>query len=411
MTKDKSVHPPLLIAGLIGSVGSYVIGEIVLYFCGTLPTSPLIGVYLAASLFICGMAAYLSEHLASGNYTFNWRSGSFHKDSLRAVLIFTAAAFVLGMGTQFLYSLLGNSLDSRDINFKGSMIVFDTSGSMESSDRDRKAIEAICDYIDVVPDGELMGLIVYNTDVYTTRDYIPLNGKAERDAIKEIVRALPYEGSTAMQSALMTALEQVREAQGEYPGIVLLFSDGLSSLDFNQIRKAARGDVDGDDRQIPVNTIYYSPGFALGGYQMSRIARDTGGQYMLADASQLVNMFTVSRQSYARENLNLLDMTYGPRRNSPVRIAVQALFIASWGVLSAFFLLMMLSTKKLITPFFVPKTILCILGGVLFAVLLLPADADGIGLRFIRIIPALMIGLVICPSYRDAAVPVNEARR
>lgn len=411
MNRDKAVHVPLLIAGFISSIASYIIGEVVLYFCGTLPTAPLVGLYPAASVLTCGIAIYIAEHIATGNYTLHWSSKGFRNDSLRAVFIFTVLAFLVGMGTQFLYDLLGRSFETQTATFQGSVIVFDTSGSMQTSDAERAAIDSICSYIDTIPDGEKLGLTFYNTDVTVVREYTAINGTNERERLKETVRSIVYDGNTSTQAALMTALGQIEAAPGAFPGIVLLFSDGQSSLNYNMIRSAARSNLDEYDRQIPVNTIYYTDGPGAGGYQMSRIARDTGGHYMTAGSDVLRDVFNISRKSYKQESLNLLEATYGERRASPLRILMQALFIAVWGLTSAFAVLMILSTRKLVFPFFMPKVIISIVCGVLFALLLLAAKTDATAVSLVRVIPAVMIGIVICPSFTPADGPnAGDAR-
>ena len=396
MYREKNVNVPLLLFSLAGYIAAFVLNELLFTFLSPMPYAVQAGLYMTFAALICGAAILASETAASGGYVWQWRE-KFAKDSLRAWLLFLPIAFLVGLATQFLYGFAGVRIFDQTIEFQGTYLICDISGSMRQNDPSRSAVEAMCAYIDEIPDGEYVGVALYNEEVDVLRRYKRLEADDERGALKEAIKEKAvYEGGTDTHSALMEAIGDIRAVPGDHPGMILLFSDGLCDINFNAIQRAARGDSAA--AEIPVNTVYYASA-PFGGYQLSNVSKVTGGVFNYLDTAHTAEgAFSKSRASYAVEKIFLLGLAYGSKRNSPVRIFLQALFIAVWCVALGILAVAMLDNRNLIRDFLYFRIITSILTGVAYAILMVYTPYGGVPL--VRLIPALGMVTLIMPTYR-----------
>jgi Ca-activated chloride channel family protein len=399
MQKDKNLNVLMFLLSILGCGIVFVCGELLMFFLGYLPYPVQTGVYLTFAAVVCGLVVFFSELIRSGGYVKHWIT-HFKGESLKMMVICILGAFVIGFGTQWLYGLIGGQSALSVVDFQGTMLICDTSGSMLDNDPERDAVYAMNEYIRTVPLDERLGIIVYSDGAEVLREYEPLETEDAREELMTYIEeTVNYGGGTDTESALMEGFDQIRRgARGSFPGIVLIFSDGLSDVDYNRIQTEARGRIETPEEQIPVNTIYYASS-SMGGYQMNHIAQVTGGTYFYSyDRLELADIFRTSRSMYTIEKPHLLQTCLSILRNHPVRITLQILFIAMWGVLIGGMVTLMLDNSNLFRSFFIPRVIVSVVMAVLFVALMntVPTLLTG----FLRVVPVLMMSIFVLPTYR-----------
>ena len=372
MRKSSLLNLLMFIFSVLGAAAAYIFGEVLLLYLAYMPCWLQCGIYLMLVSGICCLVMFISEMIRPGGYLLRHRR-EFKQTAAKATLIMLPAALVLGIVTQLLYGLAGLQKNERP-DFQGTMIVCDISGSMYENDPQKDAVKAIAEYIDSVPLGEYLGVILYNHLPYTIREYTVLKTEDERTELKDLLSAyVVYDGSTDIQSALMSAFTQMQSIDDkEWPGLILLFSDGLSNVDYTQLQRASLSDADNPKTSIPVNTIYYASS-SEGGYQMSSIAQITGGTYfyMGVDGGKesLRDAFKHSRSIFSISKLHLLQSYLGLSRTLPARIILQALFLSLWGIFTGVLVVVFLNNNRLIRHYLYVKVGVSILIGILFTVL------------------------------------------
>lgn len=378
MRKSSLLNLPMLISSVLGAAAVYILGELLLLYVAYLPYWLQCGIYLLFVSGICCAVMFISESVHTGGYLLRHRR-EFKQTAGKAAVILLSAALVLGIVTQLLYGLTGLQKFGKP-DFQGTMIVCDISGSMVENDPNQDAVKAITGYIDSVPLGEYLGVTLFNQTPVLVREYSILKTEDERSELKDFISSsMVYDGGTDIQSALMKSLEQMRLIEDKnWPGLVLLFSDGLSDVDYDRLQKASLGDVDDPKTRIPVNTIYYAS-TPVGGYQMSSIAQMTGGKYfyMGVDSEEIAlrDAFKHSRSIFTTENPHLLKPYFGFSRTSPVRIILQSLFLVIWGIFTGVLVVVFLNNSRLIKDYLFVKIGISVLTGILFSVLLAASEA------------------------------------
>lgn len=399
MRKSSLLNPLMLALSVLGAAAAFISGELLLWLAANLPYWLQCGLYLLLVAGICCLTMFLSEMIHSGGYLLRHRR-EFKQTAGKAALIMLPAALLLGIVTQLLYSLVGLQKNSRP-DFQGTMIVCDISGSMLDNDPDKDAVNAIVDYIGSVPLGEYLGVILYNNVPHTIRKYSVLETEQERTELMDLISStVVYDGNTDIQSALMSAFEQMRSiANKKWPGLIMLFSDGLSDVDYAQLQKASLGDANYPKASIPVNTIYYAS-TEEGGYQMRSIAEITGGTYFyMGIDSQEVSLrdaFKHSRSIFTVKELHLLRSDPGLFRTVPARIIFQALLLSVWGVFTGVLVVVFLNNNRLIRHYLYGKIGLSVIVGILFSVLMVMA---GHFERPARAVLAAGMCLMFLPTY------------
>ena len=402
MRKDSLLNLVILFISIAGAVVAYLLGERLLIFVAYLPYSLQCGIYLLFVALVCCLVIMISEEIRSGRYIQRNRD-DFKYNVGKAMAIFLPAAFVLGIITQLLYAAVGVSSVKPD--FQGTMIVSDISGSMLDSDPDGAAVEGILAYIDTVPAGEYIGVIVFTENVHMIRPYAPLEDENDRDRLKQLVRgkvAYDFYGGTDIQAALTEAMNEIRKVENpKWPGLVLLFSDGGSEINYSQLQRVSLGDAGNYKNRVPVNTIYYASS-PLSGSQMSLIAQKTGGVYCYMgfgdDEMKLQDAFTHSRSIYEVERPHLLQSYFGDARDFALRVVLQVLFLALWGVLIGGMIVIFLNNNRLIGDYLILKIIVSFVFAIVFGVLMLTSDIDAGALGRALLVVGMCI--MYLPIYR-----------
>jgi Ca-activated chloride channel family protein len=401
MRKNSALNVLLLLLSLVGAAAAFIFGEALLGYVAYLPYWVQCGVYLLFVTLVGCLVMFVSETIHTGQYTLKQRK-EFKQTALKAALIFLPAAVALGMLTQFLYGLVSLSGDENP-DFQGTMIVCDVSGSMMENDPDRDAVTAVQSYLDTVPKGEYVGIIAFSDQAVSVREYAPLLEDDEREELKALAEQnMTYYGGTDIQSALIAAIDEMRTLEDkDWPGLIMLFSDGQSVVDYDQLLEASLGDDEDVKQRIPVNTIYYASD-PLGGYQMSTIAQKTGGAYFYMgleqDGVSLRDAFTHSRSLVTVEQPHLIQSYFGPMREAPVRILLQGLFLVLWGVFSGVLVVVFLNNNRLIPHYLYVKIGVSVAAGVALTLILLTSDAD-MGMTARAVLAVSMCTLYL-PTYR-----------
>jgi Ca-activated chloride channel family protein len=109
-----------------------------------------------------------------------------------------------------------------DIGALTTLLVVDTSGSMEKSDKIRGAKDAARAYIDQMRPGDQAGLISFNTEVNVVQ---PVT--TDKAALAAAVDSLQPVGNTAMFDALVQGVDTLKDVTGRKA--IILLSDGLDN--------------------------------------------------------------------------------------------------------------------------------------------------------------------------------------
>lgn len=403
MKKASSLNILLFLLSLAGTALAVVFGEALLTYVAYLPYWIQCGLYLLFVMAVCCLVMVVSEKMHTGNYLMKHQK-EFNMTSSKATLIFLPSALALGVLTQMLYGWAG-LLNYETPNFQGTMIVCDVSGSMSTNDPSRNTVKGIASYIDTVPLGEHLGIILFNQDTKKIREYAPLNDETEREALKQlIVDEINYDGGTNIDIALLEAIDEMRAVKNqEWPGLILFFSDGGRgdcTISYDLIRRVSFGDLNNPKNSIPVNTIYYSTS-PISGSHMKLIAQNTNGKYVHVgvggDAALLQDAFKRSRTEYTADSPHLIQAYFEPAHNSALRVFLQILFITLWGVFSGVLVTVFLNNNRLIRHFLIPKVIVSLICAIAFAVLMMGIDSNAIAGRALL---AASMCVMYLPTYR-----------
>ena len=377
MRKQSPLNVILFLISIVGAIAAFGFGEMLLVYVSYLPPWVQSGIYLLFVTVVCCVVILISEEIQTGNYLYKHKR-EFGMTAGKAALIFLPAALALGIITQLIYSWGGISINSNP-RFQGTMIVCDISDSMNENDPRMHTVEAMASYIEAVPLGEYVGVLLFNDTLYSFREYSLLDNEDERAELLQSIRdGLYYGGGTDIEEALLTAISEMRQLEDpDWPGLVLLFSDGQSDVDYARVRNASIGDASNTRNRIPVNTIFFSTS-PLGGYQMNTIAEETGGQYFHLGVREapadLRNVFNRSRSEFRwNTNQHLIKSSTWSEGNTAVRIVLRIVLLAIWGVFSGAFVVIFLNNSRLLKHFLIPKTIIAVICSIAFTIILLNA--------------------------------------
>ena len=407
MRKQSSLNVIMFLISIVGAIAAFGFGELLLVYLSYLPPWVQCGVYLLFVAVVCCVVLLISEKIQTGNYLLKHKR-EFGFTAGKAALIFLPAALALGIITQLIYSWGGISI-SLNPKFQGTMIVCDISDSMNENDPYMHTVEAVASYIDTVPLGEYLGVLLFNDSLYSFREYSLLESEEERgELLQSIKDELFYSGGTDIEEALLTAISEMRQLEDpDWPGLILLFSDGQSDVDYSRVRNASIGDVSNPRNRIPVNTIYFSIS-PLGGYQMNTIAEETGGRYFHLGVREapadLRNVFSRSRSEFRwNTNQHLIKSSTWSQGNTVAKVILRIVLLAMWGAFLGVFVVIFLNNNRLIKHFLIPKIVVAVICSVVFTVILLNAgtgpgqDAAG---KLGRALLAAGMCIVYLPTYR-----------
>ena len=403
MRKQSALNVLMFLLSLAGAVAAFFFGEILLVYLQFLPFWLQCGAYLLFIVGVCCIVMVLSEKIKTGYYLLK-HDREFGMTAGKAALIFLPIAISLGILTQLLYNWGGITLTTNP-KFQGTMVISDISGSMLDNDPDMDSIEAMASYIENVPIGEYLGIIIFNHEIISVREYASVEDQEELDELAQRIRSeVHYDGGTDIQAALLDAISEMRAAaRNDWPGLVLLFSDGESPIDFSRIQSASLGNLDNEKNRIPVSTIFYSRTYSNGAH-MERIADVTGGQFFHVGYGdndlELREIFQYSRTAFVwNTDHHLIRYTGALGSNSAIRVILRSVFISLWGILSGIFVVIFLNNNKLIKHFLIPKIIVSVVCAIIFTIIMVSLQNDFGGI-LARALLAVSMCVMYLPTYR-----------
>lgn len=154
------------------------------------------------------------------------------------------------------------------------MLVIDISGSMEGEKIDA-AKDAALSFVDLMREQDQAGLLIFD-DVVTLRRSLTTN----IDTLKQSIRGLYANGGTAWYDAVIVAVEQLFPVSGRKS--VILLSDGMDNESRHSFGQALDAAV---DAEMPVYTIGLGEGGDYDAYELSRMARESGGEFYASPSS------------------------------------------------------------------------------------------------------------------------------
>ncbi len=122
----------------------------------------------------------------------------------------------------FLPSILVCATDKIETNTRAVIFLLDTSGSMQTNDPNRYALDGIAQLVYTLPTNYEVGFVAYHTEVAAVQ---PLVGNDRREEVVKAAEGVDYRGYSNVGAGLEEAVELLQESTASRKHIVLL-SDG-----------------------------------------------------------------------------------------------------------------------------------------------------------------------------------------
>lgn len=122
--------------------------------------------------------------------------------------------------------------DGTNANRMNVVFVLDQSGSMYKTDRAGLRYDAMDLFLGLATeDGNYMGAVVFNEEIALQKDIIPLNGRDNKNALSQSIRAVSCQGDTDIGKAIEVAARMLKESGNpELASAIILLSDGNTDL-------------------------------------------------------------------------------------------------------------------------------------------------------------------------------------
>jgi Ca-activated chloride channel homolog len=172
------------------------------------------------------------------------------------------------------------------------VLVVDTSGSMNTEDRLKRAKEGLEVFFKGVEPQDSVGLTIFSDKIQPLIAPAPLSKNGNE--LQRRVRSLIADGGTAFFDATVEAFDAVREQkETERINAVVLLTDGEdtdSQLTANEVVEHLKGQGDSANR-VRVFTIAYSSGATAAREQLAQIAAASGGKSYEAKAENIESVY------------------------------------------------------------------------------------------------------------------------
>lgn len=174
-------------------------------------------------------------------------------------------------------------------------VAVDVSGSMRRTDSRRDIPETIKMIMDACDDNDLFSVVAYNDQIAYESGLINLGDAKAKEALKQDLDNLKYDGNTDNGLGLMRALNKIVEDAGERDkALVILISDGNTDLVGSTTGRNAedsKRDIEksteiAKQEDIPIYVIEYTDNFTTDTSLMSMAASATGGGVTMVDDPQ-----------------------------------------------------------------------------------------------------------------------------
>jgi Mg-chelatase subunit ChlD len=181
------------------------------------------------------------------------------------------------------------------------VLVTDTSGSMNNTDKEGLRFEAIGKFIALLAEsGNRMGTVVFNGDVAFTQAITDADGMKVKREFLENVKGIPAAGHTNIGKGLKTAVEMLdRDKNPELPSIILLLSDGNTDLATKEektlsLEQKADAIQSARDSGYKIYSVSLNADGSANSEELAQIAKATGGQFQeVKNADSLEDVFSM----------------------------------------------------------------------------------------------------------------------
>ena len=110
-------------------------------------------------------------------------------------------------------------------------LVIDISGSMTRSDPEGTALEAACLFLDMMDrPGSQAAVILFSDRIVTETEPAPLGEGSRQEMLKEVLREAKPDGDTDIGTAVLRAVELLKEEDSSTRKTVICFTDGKTDL-------------------------------------------------------------------------------------------------------------------------------------------------------------------------------------
>ncbi len=172
------------------------------------------------------------------------------------------------------------------------LLVVDTSGSMNDSERLVNAKQGLRAFLREVAPQDRVGLTVFNERVTPLAPIAPIRGN--RGKLQGLVSGLVADGGTAIYDATDAGVAQVAKlADTSRINAVVLLTDGEDTDSSRSVANVVRAlNAQGDSsRRVRVFTIAYSAGAAGAAANLAKIAAASGGKPYTGDTDDIETVY------------------------------------------------------------------------------------------------------------------------
>ena len=181
------------------------------------------------------------------------------------------------------------------------VLVTDTSGSMNSTDKSGLRFEAIGKFVALLAErGNRVGTVVFNGDIAFKQDLVDANGISDKREVISHVKGVPATGYTNIGIGLQTAVDMLnKDNNPDLSSIILLLSDGntdLQTKDEEKVSLEQKADAiqTARDAGYKIYTISLNADGTANSNELSQIAKATGGQFQeVKKADDLEDVFNM----------------------------------------------------------------------------------------------------------------------
>lgn len=206
------------------------------------------------------------------------------------------------------------SLGAQDENGVDTVVVIDTSGSMNDTDPDRISVDAAKLFIDMMEiSGSRAGVVPFSDKLGTVTELTPMNSVSDKNKVKDQISGIRYQGDTDIGMAAQEGVRLLREAQDiDNQQMLLLFTDGTIDLtgadeaqrEADSLEKAKAAAVDAQNGGIPIYTIGLNANGKVDQALLTDMAVKTGGRsYVVDSAGELPRIFNEIFADFVNSNI------------------------------------------------------------------------------------------------------------
>ncbi|HEY2960484.1 MAG TPA: type II secretion system F family protein [Actinomycetota bacterium] len=195
------------------------------------------------------------------------------------------------------------------------LLVIDTSNSMNTNDNIGKAKAAALNFVDQLEPGGQAGLLPF-----ATAPAQPTVLTGDKAKLVPAIGRLHAAGETALFDAVTAAATVLRSHQAGQRAVILL-SDGADTSSRRSLDDAVAA---ARKARVTVYAIGLNSGASLPGEALTKLAKQTGGRYIAANAADLGKLYTSLGQELYSQYRVEVEVPPGSGTERPVVVTVRA---------------------------------------------------------------------------------------